>query len=284
MTEYYRIGGICISITGETLPPREPLLIFTCDAIESPDVRISIAGEPFPAESPPVFSERGAVWSKADGGSWLYSFNHDDTVVVSASIGSHWREVELYINPNKTYDAYFMKPALETLFYNICLKHGGLVLHATAIEWMGAGIVFSAPSGTGKSTHADMWVERLGATYINGDRPLLMIEDDETFAYGTAWSGSAGIYINTRAPLAALVFLEQYPVNMIHALNPSETLKYMLPRCFLPYHDRGLMGSAMDNIEAITARTDCWRLRCLPDEGAMELVRKCVMTNRKFNA
>ena len=283
MTEYYRIGGIYISITGEFIPPREPLKIFICEPVADPDVRISIVGEPFRSAAPPVFSERGAVWRKSEGGGWLYSFSHDDTIIVSAVIDSRWREVELYINQNKTYDSYFMKPALETLFYNICLKNGGVVLHAAAIEWNGAGVVFSAPSGTGKSTQADLWVRRLGATYINGDRPLLMVQDDETFVYGTAWSGSAGIYKNTRAPLTALIFLEQYPVNMIHALNPSETLKYILPRCFLPYHDRELMGAAMDNIEAIIARTDCWLLRCLPDAGAMDLVRKCVMTSRKFN-
>ena len=90
------------------------------------------------------------------------------------------------------------------------------------------------------------------------------------------------MFKNMCVPMAALVFLEQYPENKIYPIAAAESLKLILPRCFLPYHDREMMALAMDIIDAILLRTACWRLQCTPDIGAAELVKKCITENRNF--
>jgi len=281
MTEYYTIAGIKLIITGEALPERGPLRPFACGKPEKPDTTITLVGRPAGVEPAYHFSDRGAHWAElGDGGRYYRFFRDDGIVITDALISRGWDKIEIYANPGAGYAEYFMKPTLEAIFYNICLLHNGIALHSSAVEWNGAGIVFSAPSGTGKSTQADLWVKNFGAKYINGDRPLLKFTGGELLVCGTAWSGSAGLYKNVCVPMKALVFLEQYPENRITPLGTSEALKKILPRCFLPYHDREMMVLAMDIIDAIIKRTACWRLQCTPDIGAAELVMKCITENR----
>jgi len=283
MTEYYQIAGIKISITGPVLPARESLRPFLCEPYEKPDTAIALAGEPVNVKPVYHFSDRGAHWAKLDGDNKYYCFFRDDNIIISdALISGDWSKISVYANPCKSYREYFIKPVLETLFYNICILHRGIALHSAAVEWEGAGIVFSAPSGTGKSTQADLWVKNYGATYINGDRPILKFIDGGLFVCGTAWSGSAGMFKNMCVPMAALVFLEQYPENKIYPIAAAESLKLILPRCFLPYHDREMMALAVDIIGAVISRTACWRLLCTPDEGAAELVKECITENRSL--
>ena len=282
MTEYYNIAGVTLSLAGDDLPARGPLEPFACGKTENPDVRVKVVSKPAGAATEYDYSDRGASWAKLGGGGWYYSYLHDDGAIVSdALISGDWSDIVVYANPGAGYREIFLKPTLETLFYNICLLHKGIALHSAAVEWEGRGIVFSAPSGTGKSTQADLWVNNYGAEYINGDRPVLKSDGGRLFVCGTAWSGSAGIYRNARVPLAAVFFIEQHPENLIEPLSAAGALKLILPRCFLPYQDRAMMALAMDNIEDIVSRAACWLLKCTPDLRAAELARECI-TKRNF--
>jgi len=283
MIEYYRIAGIKIKITGVALPERGSLQPFACEHFEKPDATITLVSKPASTKTEYSYSDRGVNWARLDGGSRYFCFFLEkDTIISDALISPDWSEIEVYFNRSVGNKEYFMKPTMEALFYNICLLHNSIPLHSAAVDWRGNGILFSAPSGTGKSTQADLWVNNYGAEYINGDRPLLKLDGEELYVCGTAWSGSAEIYKNVYIPLAALVFVEQFPENKIYPLDNAEALKRVLPRCFLPYNDREMMSLAMDIIDTIIARAACWRLLCTPDIGAAELVKKCITENRKF--
>jgi len=283
MVEYYRIAGIKIKISGEILPERGSLQPFVCEHFKKPDAAITLVNKPTNLKPEYSYSDRGVNWARLDGGSKYFNFSLEkDTIISDALISPDWSEIEVYFNPATGNKEYFMKPTMEALFYNICLLHNSISLHSAAIVWRGNGILFSAPSGTGKSTQADLWVTNYGAEYINGDRPLLKLDGERLYVCGTAWSGSAEIYKNVCVPLLALVFVEQFPENRIYPLDNAEALKRVLPRCFLPYNDREMMALAMDIIDAIIAHADCWRLQCTPDIGAAELVKKCIMENRNF--
>ena len=59
------------------------------------------------------------------------------------------------------------------------LDYGGFLLHAAVIEVDGRAYAFSAPSGTGKSTHIKLWRRVLGerVQIVNGDKPILRYRD-----------------------------------------------------------------------------------------------------------
>ncbi len=162
------------------------------------------------------------------------------------------------------------------LMRNCILVRQGLVIHASAVEWQGKAVMFSAPSGTGKSTQAKLWRKHMGALILNDDCPAVRVAGGQARVYGTPWSGSSNIFLNSHAPLSAVIMLEQAPENRICRLTACEAVSRLMPRCYLPYYDRELMGRAINQLEKIIAMTPVFLLRCRPDREAVELVYECI--------
>lgn len=164
------------------------------------------------------------------------------------------------------------------LFQNYLLHFDGVVIHASSLDWNGKGILFSAPSGTGKSTHVKLWQEYYGSeiTILNDDTPAVRFLNGKPFVFGTPWSGSSNIHSNSNAPLSAVVLLQQASDNSIQQISTPEAISKLLPRVFLPYYDEDMMNKACDVFERIISRVPVYLLKCKPDKEAVELVRKWV--------
>lgn len=162
------------------------------------------------------------------------------------------------------------------LFRNYLINHQGLIIHASAVEWEKKGILFSAPSETGKSTQANLWETYMGARVLNDDCAAVRIPEAEVIVYGTPWSGSDNKFYNSSAPLSAVVMLEQAAENTICRLTNLQAVSRLMPRCLLPYHDSLLMVKAISNLEKIIMSVPVYLLRCRPDREAVELVYQCI--------
>jgi hypothetical protein len=158
------------------------------------------------------------------------------------------------------------------------IKKNGIQIHCSSIDYNGKGIIFSAPSGTGKSTHVRLWQELYGnaLTVINDDRPAIRYIDGVPMLCGTPWSGTSDNFTNRIVPLYAIVMLEQAPVNSMERLSGPGALQMLMPRCFLPYFDSELMAEALDTLERLIKDVPVYLLKCRPDYEAVELVRKCL--------
>ena len=113
-------------------------------------------------------------------------------------------------------------------FYRKIIEHDGMMLHASAVVVEGKAYLFSANSGTGKSTHTALWLKLFGkrAFILNDDKPALRYQEGTWYAYGTPWSGKNDISTNIGVPLAGIALLERSENNEIY---PSEG-----PECILP--------------------------------------------------
>lgn len=158
---------------------------------------------------------------------------------------------------------------IETLL----LEDGGLLLHAALIRWQGTGVVFSAPSGTGKSTQAELWRHCAGAEILNGDRAGLMPRDGGWDSWGLPCAGSSGIYRNERAPLRAVVVLRQGPENQVTRLRPARAFAALLPEITVHRWDRDFTQRAAESLERLVRQVPAYILECRPDQGAVEALR-----------
>jgi hypothetical protein len=111
---------------------------------------------------------------------------------------------------------------------------------------------------------------------LNDDCPAIRVSDGQPFVYGTPWSGSSNIFINSKVPILAVVLLEQAPENTIRQLSNHEAVNKLMPRCFLPYYDSRLMDMAINTLEKIISAVPVYLLKCRPDREAVELVHQCV--------
>ncbi|MDJ0305587.1 hypothetical protein [Dehalobacter sp.] len=209
-------------------------------------------------------------------------------ILVLLDIDAAWRNVGLTCaaiqEKNELEESYVRMKLRHTaftlmgiVFRHALLKQQGLVIHASAIKWQDKAIMFTAPSGTGKSTQSRLWQEhKENVLVLNDDNPAVRIMEDHVIVYGTPWSGSSNINTNDSAPLSAVIILEQAAENSIRRMDLREAIIQFMPRAFLPFFDQEHMNEAMRIFEKIVSSVPVYLLRCRPDQEAVELVYQCI--------
>lgn len=157
---------------------------------------------------------------------------------------------------------------------HLVVRNGGVILHASYIEHQGRAILFTAPSGTGKSTQAELWKKYRGADIINGDRAVIRLDNGEFQAVGIAFSGSSHYCKNRSLPLAAVVYLTQAPTNSIKKLTGFGAFRKIWEGCSVNTWDRTDVEAAMDTVQQLIARVPVYQLDCTPDKKTVNLLEQ----------
>ena len=121
-------------------------------------------------------------------------------------------------------------------FYRELLLYDGFLLHASAVALENKAYLFSAPSGTGKSTHTHLWLDyfREKAVIINDDKPAIRLINGIFYACGTPWSGKTDENENIQIPLKAIAYIKQSKENYINKAESEKAIKYILEQTIRP--------------------------------------------------
>jgi hypothetical protein len=151
---------------------------------------------------------------------------------------------------------------------------GGAVLHGAAVAYKNQGIIFSANSGTGKSTHAKLWKDRFGSqlTIVNDDKPALRIYNGVPFIFGTPWSGKTNLNANVQVPLKAVVFIRRKETNWMERLNIRDSIFNLMSQISRPYYDEAIGLKTMTMIEQLVNSVPAYLLHCNTDPAAVVTV------------
>ena len=168
----------------------------------------------------------------------------------------------------------FSDEYLETLavYRKICaklLERETLLFHGSAIAVDGVAYLFTAKSGTGKSTHTALWrqVFKDRAVMINDDKPLLKLTSDGVLVCGTPWNGKHGLGCNRMVPLKAICILERAEQNTIVPVDAVEALPMLLQQSFRTGTPNGTV-LLFDILDKLTKRVQLYRLGCNMDPQA----------------
>ncbi len=155
----------------------------------------------------------------------------------------------------------------------VLISHGVFSIHSSAISYNNNGIIFSAPSGTGKSTHTSLWKNNVeNVEIVNDDMPLISMQNDQIILHGAPWAGTSGINKNISVPLKAIVFLEQAKENSIEKLMTLPALQKLLREFHTP-SDRELIDKTYAFLNLLLTNIPCYVLKCLPDKEAVFTVK-----------
>ena len=150
-----------------------------------------------------------------------------------------------------------------------------LLIHASTILNNGYGYAFIAKSGTGKSTHTQLWIKHIpGSELMNDDNPIVRVVGDQAFIYGSPWSGKTPCYRQIKAPLGAITRIDRAPKNSIEKLSPIEAFASLLPSCSNMKWDKDIFHGICDTVTRVIELTNCYTLHCLPDQEAAEICHK----------
>ncbi len=166
-----------------------------------------------------------------------------------------------------------MLSSLLRIAYSLAVPFRGAVsLHAAAVTWRGRAFLFMGKSGTGKSTHAGLWLRCLdGCTLLNDDNPTVRVEDAHILAYGTPWSGKTPCYRNLGVPLGGIVRLRPARANRFVPRTEAEAFATLLPGCSVVHTLRPMCAALYDTLTCLATSVPTGELECLPDESAARL-------------
>lgn len=159
--------------------------------------------------------------------------------------------------------------ALQRKIAERLFEYDTVLFHGSVIAVDGEGYLFTAKSGTGKSTHTRLWREMLGerAVMVNDDKPFLKVMDDSIQVYGSPWNGKHGLGNNIDVPLKAICILERGEQNEISRISAKEAVPMLLQQSNRPQQP-GLLPKYLDILESISNKTAFYRLRCNMDPDA----------------
>ena len=126
------------------------------------------------------------------------------------------------------------------IYTKICKRilsdYDGFFFHSSALDLDGEGYLFTALSGTGKSTHTRNWRTLFGdrVTMINDDKPIIRRIDGKFYVCGTPWMGKSDIGCNRTAPVKAVYVLQRGEQNAARQISPGVVLKQLLEATLLP--------------------------------------------------
>lgn len=149
------------------------------------------------------------------------------------------------------------------------MQKGILLFHGSAIAADGRAVLFTAKSGTGKSTHTALWRDMLGERcfMVNDDKPLLRISETVTEVCGTPWNGKHNLGTNCIVPLQAICILERGENNEITQISASEALPMLLQQSFRPENPQGKIR-LLQCLDKLSRNVKFYRLKCNMDPEA----------------
>lgn len=146
---------------------------------------------------------------------------------------------------------------------NFIVERDGILMHGAVIEFDSNAYMFTAPSGTGKTTHIKLWKKLYGTRVriINGDKPIIRLINGEYFAYGTPWCGKEHFNRNAKAPLKGIVLLSRAPENSVESVSGSEFNPFLIKQVYMPKNPSRIMKT-LEFVDGMFSKVPLYSLKC----------------------
>ena len=223
----------------------------------------------------------------------IFDFQHPETAkyygdILSASSGDGdmirvpEKDVTDWMKQWKCADFAYVEYARSCSYAcDYLLRHQCIVFHGCSFLWHDKAYLFSAPSGTGKTTQVKLWKKLFPeeVEILNGDKPILEInEEGGVTVHPSPWKGKEGYgRDDITAPLGGILFLRQASENVIRSMNPSEAARILFGRSYSTFYTENEIMNNARVIEGIVAAAPVWLLCNKGDEDSACLTRETLM-------
>ena len=209
-----------------------------------------------------------------------YRYSGDEKAAFTINVSE--KELKSALSENPEFPEFYHE--FLSIYRHLCtelLNYGGFIFHASALAVDGQGYLFTAPSGTGKSTHARLWRELLGdnVVMVNDDKPLIRKIGDEFKVFGTPWNGKHRLSSNISCPVRAICVIEQAKENEIKKITSDEALPTLFNQT-LRFDDLCSMDKLISLINGLLKQVELYNLKCNISAEAAKMSYEA-MTGRK---
>lgn len=212
------------------------------------------------------------VWKLSSGGYKIIIdfFNHKASAAFRTT--ADFSFTELSVMGDFTSEQFGLNNAIMVIFAFSCASKDILLMHSSVVVNKKKGYMFLGQSGTGKSTHSDLWCKYIdGSEILNDDNPVIRIKDEEAWVYGSPWSGKRDYYKQLGFPIGGIVQLEQAPENKICHLSKVEAFARIMSSCSTMIWDIDIFNMICDTANKLVAKVPMYFLRNQPIREAAVL-------------
>lgn len=274
----------CVRFSGITIRfiPYAPvvlsqeLLDLCCEDCSNADAEFELCPmvTPLLPAGSPIDNGGTMIYSTEEG--WLRifpSFMNEDGCQVACLLRSEGKNVIFY--PQSLWEYYTspLKCAPHMGLETILIRRNAMLLHSSVVQVNGKAVLFSGPSGIGKSTQASLWEKYANAQILNGDRCVIRLMDDCFYGGGSPLAGSSNIFRSEHFPIAGIFLLEQAQENAISRVS-SGALAPLLSQTLVNSWDTEFMTQIMNLYQALLAQVPVYKLSCKPDVDAVRIAYK----------
>ena len=279
-TRYYQVAEHAFSVSAETeflslMTNYEPFEVKQGDrSVFATKLDIM---QPVPTV-PPAFTEelrqedegQEIICGRTDAGEVVFEFRWWKETAGWLVCTDRYHEGRLLMTGKHTKMA--IDNALMVLFALATADKGTVLFHAAVVSHQGKGYMFLGPSGTGKSTHARLWLKYIEDTeLVNDDNPVVRISDEGHISvYGSPWSGKTPCYRNVNYPIGAIVLLSQAPYNKIQRMGGIHAYASLMESISGKRWDSRIADGLHQTQNSLVMSVPMWHLECLPDEEAAQ--------------
>lgn len=279
MKKFFSIGGITLALCFPTGFTTDPDMRIFETSTSTPDVTVEYSGwaSSMLAEGDPVGKD-----------------SHFNYYTVNGLIQAQKRHGSLGFCSVVRFSADFAKVTVHLLYTDsltakMLLQHlplkiifaafGTTLLHASQISYSQRSILFTAPSGTGKTTQARLWCRYGAAIHLSGDRTTIRRIDKSIYSFGYPFDGTEPVLTNTAAKLGAIVVLGKSDTDSIARLSGVSAFRELLSQSSVPYWHPALLESAAETLSIILDFVPVYRLLCTPRESAVECLKERLISD-----
>lgn len=217
-----------------------------------------------------------SVMGYTTDGRYVFKYEWCHKPVVTLVTSNHYKAAAAFLTGYET--TLGIDLAMRVLYSHATASLKTTIIHASAICFQQQAYLFLGISGTGKSTHSQLWLNHIpGTEMINDDKPVIRIQDNnEVWLYGSPWSGKTPCYRNVSYPVGAIVKLKQAPKNKIKKLGHIEAYMALLHSIYGKRWEKEI-GDALHLLESkLVEIVPIWNLECLPNEDAAKLCKETI--------
>lgn len=152
-----------------------------------------------------------------------------------------------------------------------------VLFHGSCVSVDGEAYLFTAKSGTGKSTHTALWRKLLGekAVMVNDDKPLIQIRDGQATVFGTPWDGKHHLSQNISVPLKAICILQRAADNFVEEITVPKAYPMLLQQVYRPLEGVALQKT-LNLVDTLARSVRLWRLGCNMELAAAEIAYRAM--------
>lgn len=288
---YYSIAGITLQIDADERYLQKELKEFALSAISpvnevKPDVIISVSEETYSGEMEGRELLRGSLLTVSEQDRFfLVAFNKPTCVACYELSKSINRAViyltDTYANRDTDRNADEMeelKYSIRDAFFFYLQKYERIVVHSASFVYHDVAWLFSAPSGTGKSTHVELWKKNgVKVQDLNGDLAVCYMDANKNaVAAGIPWCGTSGIYVNRIVPLGGIIFLQRSNTDLIVPLSGLQGTLHLLARCVTPSWTNRQADLNVTIAEKIASKAHLAILYCTKKDSAANVSKEYI--------